>query len=97
MKDVAVKKVSKVAELAEKQLAEVGDRLTEATEAATDLVHETTRTVKRELQHGWEKVEDATLEAERYIRRHPFKATLVALGTGAVLGWLMGRAVRGRK
>jgi ElaB/YqjD/DUF883 family membrane-anchored ribosome-binding protein len=97
MKEAAVKKVSKVTELAEKQLADVGDRLAEATEAATDFAHETARTVKKELQQGWEKIEDATLDLERSIRRHPFKATLIALGTGVVIGWLIGRAVPGRK
>lgn len=97
MKEAAVKAVTRVAELAEQQLGDVGDRLAEATEAATDFVHETTRAVKRELRHSWERIEDATLSLERSIRRHPFRATLIALGTGVIIGWLLGRTTSGRK
>lgn len=101
MRDVAVKTVSRVAEVAEEQLAGMSERLNEAAEAATDFVHETKRAVKRELRQGWERVEDATIEIERYIRRHPFKATLIALGaglgTGAVVGWLVSRSLSNRK
>lgn len=97
MKDVAVEKVSQVADLAEETLTDLSQRLDQAAEAVTEFVQETTRALKRELRHGWERVEEATLDVEHQIRRHPFQAVLIALGTGAVIGWLIGRAFSGRK
>ncbi|MBI3951577.1 MAG: DUF883 family protein [Acidobacteria bacterium] len=97
MKDAPVRRVSQIAGMAGEQLAGIGERLSDAREAATDLVHEGKRVVRRQLRQGWERVEDATQEVERYIRRHPFRTALVALGAGVILGVFVGRAVSGRK
>lgn len=60
-----------------------------------DSLSEVAQTEKERVQNALERAKEGARSVEHkfedYVRAHPVKSVLIAIGTGVTLGWLLGR------